>query len=248
MSRIWFQPGRNPQAARRLPSFRRSVPEVERLEPRQLLAALTFFGEDLHLDAKQQPIEAFRQDVHKDADDARTLFLANFNTPQAAISSEVNFDQFPYPQPTPAPVTVNFVQPNIAAPGTIVTGAIFERIGATVGRVTSPSDPNVTDLGRFSIDKLPDHSPNYYEMGAGINRIRFSTPQVAFGFYGTDVGDESQQLVLRLSDGVTEQSVLVPHLVTSPAGISAAAGSVIYFGLIDTDHPFTSVTFASQSE
>lgn len=76
---------------------------------------------------------------------------------------------------------------------------------------------------------------------ATLFTISFSTPQAAFGFYATDV-EVPGNLALRflLADGST-----LDQPVPSQAGTGGAnnTGSVLYFGLVDTQAPFTSVTF-----
>jgi len=68
--------------------------------------------------------------------------------------------------------------------------------------------------------------------------ISFSNPQAAFGFYATDIGELAS---LQLSfDSVSGPDVLipVPHTV-NPNN----TGSVLFFGYIDSQNPFTKVTF-----
>lgn len=84
--------------------------------------------------------------------------------------------------------------------------------------------------GRFAIS-----GSNYVNCALGDTcTLTFSAPQAAFGFFGTDIGDFSGQLTLRL-DGV--DLINVPHSVNAPSG------SALYFGLIDTANPFTTVEF-----
>lgn len=67
--------------------------------------------------------------------------------------------------------------------------------------------------------------------------LTFSSPQVAMGFFATDVGDLGEQLTLTFSHsegGTTE--VDVPHALVHNE-------SVLYFGIIDTANPFDSVNF-----
>ncbi len=84
--------------------------------------------------------------------------------------------------------------------------------------------------GRFAIS-----GSKYVNCALGDTCIlTFSAPQAAFGFFGTDIGDFSGQLTLRL-DGV--DLINVPHSVNAPSG------SALYFGLIDTANPFTTIEF-----
>jgi hypothetical protein len=79
--------------------------------------------------------------------------------------------------------------------------------------------------------------------------IEFSDPQVAFGFYGTDIGDPEA------SGGVGGAGSLLltrPDLSTLlvPIGNNIGTGSrgaTLYFGLIDTANPFIKVTFLNDS-
>lgn len=64
--------------------------------------------------------------------------------------------------------------------------------------------------------------------------ITFTAPVEAFGFYATDPGDIGAQLVL-VVDGTTQLEV--PHTREGPSG------GVIFFGVVSTGGPFSSVTF-----
>jgi subtilisin-like proprotein convertase family protein len=72
--------------------------------------------------------------------------------------------------------------------------------------------------------------------------ITFNSPQSAFGFSATDIGDFQGQLVVTLQheDGSNEE-ITVPHTVSN----KTISGSAIFFGVVDTKKPFTSVTFNS---
>lgn len=86
--------------------------------------------------------------------------------------------------------------------------------------------------GRFAIS-----GSQYLNLGtadAVSFTLSFSTPQAAFGFYATDIGDVGGQLALRFDGG---PMVVVPHTVDSPNG------SALFFGYINTDAPFTTVQF-----
>jgi len=93
---------------------------------------------------------------------------------------------------------------------------------------------NTGIAGRFAIS-----GTQYLNVGtadAGSFTLTFSAPQAAFGFYATDIGDISGQLVLSLDGG---PSVVVPHTVGAPNG----AG--LFFGIIDVANPFTTVHFSN---
>ncbi len=68
-------------------------------------------------------------------------------------------------------------------------------------------------------------------------------PQAAFGFYGVDIGDFGGALVVLTQMDGSEQSYDVSSALFGPHGMGPGAnGSVLFFGLIDTDNPFTQVT------
>lgn len=64
--------------------------------------------------------------------------------------------------------------------------------------------------------------------------VTFAGPQSAFGFYATDVGDFGGQIVLTFDDAWQE---------TVPSIIGAPSGGVLFFGIISSERPFTSVSF-----
>ncbi len=70
--------------------------------------------------------------------------------------------------------------------------------------------------------------------------IEFNSPQSVFGFYANDIGDYKGQMVLTLhrEDGSTN-NLTVPNTVSN----NQISGSVLYFGIIDTESPFTGITF-----
>ncbi|MCX6879392.1 MAG: hypothetical protein NTW21_37160 [Verrucomicrobia bacterium] len=67
-------------------------------------------------------------------------------------------------------------------------------------------------------------------------RVSFSSPQSAFGFYGTDVETSSFRLRLARADGSTSD-------VYPPITVPQGNAGVFYLGVIDRARPFTSVTF-----
>jgi len=89
--------------------------------------------------------------------------------------------------------------------------------------------------GRFAIS-----GEQYLNVGSTDARsftLSFSAPQAAFGFYATDIGDWAGQLTVSLDGSV----LTVPHTVNAPDG------SGLFFGVIDTANPFTTVAFGNTS-
>jgi hypothetical protein len=108
------------------------------------------------------------------------------------------------------------------------------------GDGTIRDDFPISSAGRF-----PTSGTQYWSTNSSSNNfiIDFSSPQAAFGFYGTDIGDFEGQLHLELSDG-TVTNLEIPHTSGAPNA------SAIYFGVIVTDASeiFNSVAFSSTNE
>ena len=85
--------------------------------------------------------------------------------------------------------------------------------------------------------RYPISGNQYFDTDTDFT-ITFSTEIAAFGFYGTDLGDFGGQTTLTLTHLAGP-----PTMLTVPNIINAPGGGVLFFGLIDTANPFTSVTF-----
>ncbi|MGK7886773.1 MAG: PEP-CTERM sorting domain-containing protein [Crocosphaera sp.] len=70
--------------------------------------------------------------------------------------------------------------------------------------------------------------------------IDFDTPIIAFGFFVTDIENNPFTLRFDLVEGGTTD-------IQIPATTPAPNGALAYFGIIDTDNPFTSATFIGPS-
>ncbi|MDH7504276.1 MAG: hypothetical protein QHJ82_16385 [Verrucomicrobiota bacterium] len=105
-----------------------------------------------------------------------------------------------------------------------------------IGTPTVYNVPTNTYAGTFPISgdqflMLLANTPSFF-------RIDFSTPQAAFGFYATDVEVAQLRISLVTSNG-QRTDLTVPTL---PEG--QPSGSVLFFGVIDTQAPFITVEFA----
>jgi len=148
---------------------------------------------------------------HPNADAARDSFLAHLVNP--GVEDLEDFED-----ETEAPLSVDF---------------------GTAGTATLQGSGYVNE-GANNVGRYPISGNNYWE-GSSQFYLEFTEPQVAFGFYGIDVGDYNGQLTITYEDGTTE-TLTVPH-ETNTMG-----GTVIYFGFIDVDHPFVKVTFGNTAE
>jgi hypothetical protein len=112
--------------------------------------------------------------------------------------------------------------------GTAGTATLFSQNFASVR--------NAPSAGRFATS-----GTNYFQTRAGSNdvfEITFTEDIAAFGFYGTDFGDFSGNLMVELTNGSTT-TIDIPHTVNAPNG----AG--LFFGLIafNAGDTFSKVTF-----
>lgn len=84
----------------------------------------------------------------------------------------------------------------------------------------------------------------FWEVNSGgLFSIALASPIAAFGFYGTDIGDLNNRLVIDLTDtnnNVT--SLTVNHSV----GLNNFANSLLFWGFIDANANYTKIGFRNQ--
>lgn len=95
---------------------------------------------------------------------------------------------------------------------------------------------------------FPTHGDKYLSANTNDFYIEFESPQAAFGFFGTDIGDFGGQLSIGIHyvDG-SEVEYLVPHEIGSEGSTN---GSVLFFGFIarNDKEQFTKVSFYNSSD
>lgn len=128
---------------------------------------------------------------------------------------------------TPAPLAINFAN----------------GITATLngdGNVDSLADGVTNGVGRYGVTGDPDGDERYWEAGGGTNAftVEFSAPVSAFGFYGIDIGDFLGEVTVTTAGGLNQ--VFNVGNVTGGDG-----GGVLFWGVIDPEATFTSVTFGN---
>ena len=75
--------------------------------------------------------------------------------------------------------------------------------------------------------------------------VAFSNPISAFGFFGTDIGDNGGQLTLTLTDTNGVISTLdIPHTLVSDG---STTGSNLYFGFYDKSTLYTQIVFGTSA-
>ncbi len=104
-------------------------------------------------------------------------------------------------------------------------------LGSVTATLTGSGTIHDYDGGIFAISPT-----NHLATSPGFT-LTFDAPQVAFGFYGTDIGDFGGQLSLSFGGG---GGVLVPHTIGAGGSTN---GDAFFYGIIDTDNPFSSVEF-----
>lgn len=108
------------------------------------------------------------------------------------------------------------------------------------GAGTATLQGNVEVLSGFvGFGRYPISPDNWLQTSTGFNII-FSELVSAFGFFGVDIGDFGGDLTLEFSlgSGATKNFAL-SEVVGTPGG------TVMYFGYINSDDPFTGVTFGN---
>jgi len=169
---------------------------------------ITFFGQDLAPNNNPNAIPNSKA--------AQTQFLSNFSSFQVQ-----SFDTF--------------------ASGTSVTGAGITVSFGPAGNATlvgsgDGSGSVITNVA--SVGAFPISSPNYLNQNFDSTlTLTFQNPQVAFGFFATDVSDSGGNFLIKIGNAA-------PITVLTNGQPS---GNAIYFGIIDTANPFTTVVLTNSA-
>lgn len=110
--------------------------------------------------------------------------------------------------------------------------------GAGTATLTGAGNIAEVPTGTNGFGRYPISGDKYLDTNSALFAVEFDDPVVAFGFYGIDIGDFNGQIELEFSNGGTT-TYAIPHTTNSPGG------SVLYYGLIDSDHAFTKVSFVN---
>lgn len=171
----------------------------------------TFFGEDLNPNGDSGP----GLTEHPNSDAARADFYARLVN---GVETE-NFEA----QPTGATPTF---QLNFGPDTATIYGTALIRDSFYSGHY-AVSGAKYLDIGH-------DADPKSFH-------IDFSSPQSAFGFYVTDLGDAGAQILVTLHHATGPDTDITPPSVLDD---TTAMASCLYFGVIDVDNPFDSVTIS----
>jgi hypothetical protein len=98
------------------------------------------------------------------------------------------------------------------------------------GEIRSVPSGSTNGFGRYGVSPT-----KFWEtLDRGFS-ITFSKAVAAFGFYGVDVGDFDGNLVIELDNGFK----------TTLLTAGSPGGSVLFWGIIDKDSPFKTVSFSN---
>jgi hypothetical protein len=109
--------------------------------------------------------------------------------------------------------------------------------GAGTATLTGTGSIDNVPTGTNGFGRYPTSGDQYWESGQNF-AISFTDPVAAFGFFGVDIGDFSGQLTVTTTNGG-------PTVYNVGNTINGPGGSVLFWGIIDTANPFTSVTFGN---
>lgn len=179
---------------------------------------ITFFGEDLGIGETQ------RLSTRPNANSARDSF---FELLSQNVLTET-FESIPFTNPPnadPKEIVLSFGQDaaTLSGPGLVINSPPPSAVNPLNG-IASGVYPTSGDQAWLSLETF---------------NMTFSTPQAAFGFYGVDIGDNQGQLLLDLlRPNASTLTLTIPHTVGGRPG-----GSLLFFGVIDLQNPFSEVRF-----
>lgn len=199
-----------------------------------LAAPMLFFGQDLGTLSLGTPTAP---NPTPNTNAARTSFLSALT----GTPAYEDFESFVLTEGLPnsphkfIPLSLKFGGPSEIA---VLDGDPDTVVLTTVSGAGTDSDPNSSTTGKYV-----EWQPNS-ELDAPIT-VTFATPQTAFGFTGRDFSDEGGRIKLTFSNGLTFQEPGFPvNEIPSSDGTDQPSHGVLFFGIIDTANPFTSITFS----
>lgn len=133
---------------------------------------------------------------------------------------------------------VGTTNPTLSFPGS--SGALSAQLSGDSCVDNNPGDGcgNTDNPGRWATS-----GNQFWETTSGGNfEIDFSTAISAFGFYGTDIGDANNRLLITLTDTLNnETSFEVQHSI----GFGNTANSLLFWGFIDSADTYTNIAFSN---
>jgi hypothetical protein len=157
-------------------------------------------------------------------DDSRLTDYPNATAAQSDFLSnliDVQVEDFEsYSAGTTAPLILDF---GVAGTATLAGTGVLTNL------------PTGSESGRY-----PTSGSKYWTSGWSFS-FEFNSPVSVFGFLGTDVGDALGSMIMTLyRNGVgTDYFIDLDSLLPEPTG------SVVFWGIIDVENPFTKAVFAN---
>lgn len=192
----------------------------------------------------------------------RTLaFVAFLTTVVVQAAPDIYFgeDLSPYPYPAPNDVPRPASIPNTQRAASAFASRLPGILSETFEGLTTGSKPaavvfgtNAATLaGNYEIFTVLDPTNTFGGLfpisgtnvlvlkaeQAGFFSLDFSSPQGAFGFYGTDFGEPTGMWLRVIGASGTTNTVSVP--ITRPQG----SGGSFFFGIIERTNPFVRIEF-----
>ncbi len=180
--------------------------------------ARIYFGEDENHSADGTGQDNPSRIAHPISDNARAAFLARL-LPNAACRATEDFESY--------------------TPGFVPNTLAFGSHSATVTGSRVIASPPITLNGVY-----PTSGTNTLLLSMqqqGFFTLDFGTDELcALGFYATDVEVAQLQITLSKPSSGYTKTVTIPARQFS---VGQGSGSVLFFGVVDPDHPFTKVEF-----
>ncbi|MEM1363680.1 MAG: VPLPA-CTERM sorting domain-containing protein [Pseudomonadota bacterium] len=106
------------------------------------------------------------------------------------------------------------------------------------GSITATLAGGGAEIDNGGSGRFPTSGAQYVETnGGGDFDVTFSSPIAAFGFYGTDLGDIGNDLVITLTDTNSVDTMFTLDLSGSPNG------ALVFWGFVNPSNTYTSVRF-----
>jgi hypothetical protein len=105
------------------------------------------------------------------------------------------------------------------------------------GSFNQPEFATLRGVGQVTSYSSPWHAAPFLSTSRTFF-VNFNEPVFGFGFYGIDIGDFGGQLVISRYRGS-------PQTINIGNSTAATNLNVLFWGIVDTEHPFTRVTFTN---
>jgi hypothetical protein len=136
---------------------------------------------------------------------------------------------------------------NAFVPALLADGQVHLDFPGNTATLVEPEDTNdnndniSTTAASSGSGRFATSGTNFFST-ADTFTVNFSSPIDAFGFYGTDIGDDGGQLSVTLTKvGGGTVTLAVPNTIGDPNG------SLLFFGFTDSTTSYTSITIGDSA-